>query len=92
MKTIRTILLTVFACAAAAPALAKDPNIASNTSSITQPLLNNIAASSIGAGVKEPLNISQSGGQIVVQGSNATVCRIKVSEGNPPKMLGVSCK
>lgn len=81
-----------FACILAGAAFAKDPKIASNTSSITPPLLNSIAASAIGAGVKEPLTISQNDKQIVVKGSNATVCNIKIADGNPPKMLGVSCK
>lgn len=91
MKRNQTVF-ALFAMTIAASALAKEPEIASNSSSINQPLLNSIAASAIGAGAKEPLDISQNGNQVIVQGSNGTACRIKISEGNPPKMLGVSCK
>lgn len=91
MKRNQTVF-ALFAMTIAASALAKEPQIASNSSSIQQPLLNSIAASAIGAGVKEPLAISQNGNQVIVQGSTGTVCNVKVSEGNPPKMLGVSCK
>lgn len=85
------LLLT--ALAVSLPALAKDPQIASNTSSITtQPLLNSIASSAIGAGAKEPLDISQSGNSVSVKGSNGTTCQIKIAEGNPPKMMGINCK
>ena len=47
-------------------------------------------------GAKEPLEISESneGGKrvLVVAGSNGTTCRVPVSDGNPPKMMGINCK
>ena len=91
-KTICTIGLVLVAFQAAA---AKEPNIASNQSSIQDAgLINNIASSAIAMGAAEPVNISetQSGGKriIVVSGSNGIRCNVPVSDKNA--MVGINCK
>ncbi|MCG7656511.1 hypothetical protein [Wielerella bovis] len=80
-------------------ASAKDklPNIQTNTSNITNnAFINNVATAAMGMGVKEPLSISetQANGKrtLLVAGSNSTTCRINISEGDAPKMMGISCK
>ena len=91
MKKISAVLLMLIAL----PTLAKEPQIASNSSGVTDGgLINNIAASAIGMGTKEPLNISeiQANGKrvLVVSGSNGTSCKVPISDDN--KMSGISCK
>lgn len=75
----------------------KTPNIQANTSSLgDSALIDNIAVAATGMGAKEPLSISdtQSNGKRAVQvmGSNGTVCRVPISEGSEPQMMGISCK
>ena len=75
----------------------KTPNIQANTSSLgNSALINNIALAATGMGAKEPLSISdtQLNGKRAVQvtGSNGTVCRVPISEGSEPQMMGISCK
>lgn len=83
-------LLTSITFLIALPAFAKDPVISNNTSGITDDkLINSIAAASIGSGVKEPLNISGNANQLVISGSNSTVCQVPLANGN---MKGISCK
>ena len=81
MKKISAVLLMLIAL----PALAKEPQIASNSSSLTDGgLINNIAASAISE--------TQANGKrvLVVSGSNGTSCKVPVSDDN--KMSGISCK
>ena len=78
-------------------AMAKDPTIAANSSSVTDAgFITSMASAANGMGAKEPLNISETseGGKrvLVVAGSNGTTCRVPVSDGNPPKMMGINCK
>ena len=80
--------LIAIAAFAALPAAAKDktPDIASNTSSVSD---NGFM------GAQEPLDISetQAGGKrvLVVTGSNGTRFQVPISDGNPPKMTGINC-
>lgn len=74
---------------------AKEPQIASNQSSIQDSTaINSIASSAIAMGAKEPVNISenQSGGKrvLTVSGSNGIQCKVPVSDNN--KMAGINCK
>ena len=68
----------------------------SDTSGLPAAMVQNIAHSSKSMGVKEPMNISlktENGTRYaVVSGSSATTCRIKLSNANPPTMLGLSCR
>ena len=96
--TKKLILTSAIALLVASPlAMAKDPTIASNSSSVKDAgFINSMASAANGMGVKEPLTISESndGGKrvLVVTGSNGTTCRVPVSDGNPPKMMGINCK
>ena len=58
--------------------------------------INSMASAANGMGAKEPLTISESNDGskrvLVVAGSNGTTCRVPVSDGNPPKMMGINCK
>ena len=92
-------VLIAIAAFAALPAAAKDktPDIASNTSSVSDNgFINSIVTAAKGMGAQEPLDISetQAGGKrvLVVTGSNGTRCQVPTSDGNPPKMTGINCK
>ncbi|WII93115.1 hypothetical protein QEO94_10920 [Kingella negevensis] len=92
MKKALFVLLT--ASALFANAADKEPQIQSNSSSVTDnAFINSIAAASIGMGAKEPLAISetQANGKqtLIVSGSNGITCRIPVANNH---MTGISCK
>ena len=96
MKTQHyTALLAAFALLASPVAMAKPkkPNIQSNTSGISdEKLIDSVSASSMGAGVAEPLKISKTsaGGKdvLVVTGSNSVKCKIPLSKTQPVKNVG----
>ena len=94
----KLILTSAIALLVASPlAMAKDPTIASNSSGVKDAgFINSMASAASGMGAKEPLEISESndGGKrvLVVAGSNGTTCRVPVSDGNSPKMMGINCK
>ncbi len=100
MKTQHyTALLAAFALLASPVAMAKPkkPNIQSNTSGISdEKLIDSVSASSMGAGVAEPLKISKTsaGGKdiLVVTGSNSVKCKIPLSKTQPVKMLDIDCQ
>ena len=73
----KLILTSAIALLVASPlAMAKDPTIASNSSSVKDAGFINSMASAV----------------LVVAGSNGTTCRVPVSDGNSPKMMGINCK
>lgn len=88
-------LMLALALPAAAWA-ADEVKIASDTSGLPAEMVQNIAHSSKSMGVKEPMNVSlktENGTRYaVVSGSSATTCRVKLSNANPPTMLGLSCR
>ena len=71
---------------------AKDIKVASNGTPYSDADVQKLAATAVGMGVKEPVSLNKSGGNITVSGSSATKCVFKVGEANSPKILGVSCK
>ncbi len=89
-------LLMVALASTAAVAKDKKIQIASDSSGLPATLVENIAATSAAMGVKEPLHISSSGEgasrAAVVSGSTGTSCKIKLSAGDSPTIMGVSCK
>lgn len=75
---------------------ADEVKIAADTSGLPAAMVQNIAHSSKSMGVKEPMNVSiktENGTRYaVITGSSSTSCRVKLSNGNPPTMLGLSCR
>lgn len=71
---------------------AKEIKIGSNGTSYSAADVQKLAATAVGMGVKEPVNLSHAGGAVTVSGSNATKCTFKVGSGDTPKIQGVSCK
>jgi hypothetical protein len=93
-KRTTTALLTMLVLAASAGVQAKEKkiNIKENSSGLPAALSDSIAQTSVSMGVKEPISISRSGDSAVVSGSTGTVCRIKLSSGDNPNIMGISCK
>ena len=91
-KRTTTALLTMLVLAASAGVQEKKINIKENTSGLPAALSDSIAQTSVSMGVKEPLTISRSGDSAVVSGSTSTSCRIKLSQGANPNIMGISCK
>lgn len=91
---ITLITITFLAIGGLSTVLAKEkePNIQENSSGLSIELSNNIARSAIAMGVQEPLLISKIQNNAKVSGSNATICTVKLSTDEEPKMLGISCK
>lgn len=98
MKKFIPVVLVLSGLLANTAAFSKerDLNIQEDSSGLPAQLVDNITRSSVSMGVKEPLVIrsSNEGGvhYAVVSGASATVCKIKLSSGNPPQMQGLSCK
>ncbi len=93
-KRTTTALLTMLVLAASTGVQAKEKkiNIKENSSGLPAALSDSIAQTSVSMGVKEPISISRSGDSAVVSGSTGTVCRIKLSSGDNPNIMGISCK
>ena len=93
-RTSAVWLLMMALASTAAVAKDKKIQIASDSSGLPAALVENIAATSAAMGVKEPLNISISGEganrAAVVSGSSGASCKIKLSAGGSPTMMGVS--
>ncbi|WP_165010879.1 hypothetical protein [Neisseria yangbaofengii] len=95
MKTTKLLALSVAAAALAFSVnayAAKEVKIASNNTPYTDAQVQQLAASALGMGVKEPVSLTRSGGNVVVSGSDSTKCTFKVGEGDAPKIQGVNCK
>lgn len=77
-------------------AAAADVKIAADTSGLPSDMVANLAASAKSMGVQEPVSVSVSneGGTryAVITGTSAARCRAKLSNANPPTMLGLSCR
>ncbi|PSJ79523.1 hypothetical protein [Neisseria iguanae] len=71
---------------------AKEVKIASNNTPYSETHVQQLAATALGMGVKEPVSLTRSGGNVVVSGSSSTKCTFKVGEGDTPKIQGVNCK
>ena len=71
---------------------AKEVKIASNNTPYSDTHVQQLAATALGMGVKEPVSLTRSGGNVVVSGSGSTKCTFKVGEGDSPKIQGVNCK
>lgn len=71
---------------------AKEIKVASNNTSYTQDDVQKLASTAVSMGVKEPVNLSLSGGNLTVSGSSSTKCVFKVGSGDSPKIQGVNCK
>lgn len=95
MKTTKLLALSVAAAALAFSVnayAAKEVKIASNNTPYTNTQVQQLAATALGMGVKEPVSLTRSGGNVVVSGSGSTKCTFKVGEGDAPKIQGVNCK
>ena len=92
----RKLFVLMLAVLPLASAWAGDVKIGNDSSGLPPELVQNLAQTSKSMGVKEPLNIStRSEGGVryaVVSGTSGTTCRIKLSNGNPPAVLGLSCR
>ena len=83
------ILLALAAAVAAPAAMAKDSKIQENSAGLSEQLTENLAATAVSMGVKEPLSIRKSADGVTISGSSGTQCNIKLNDG---KIAGVSCK
>ncbi|WP_373753725.1 hypothetical protein [Neisseria weixii] len=95
MKTTKLLALSVVAAALAFSVnayAAKEVKIASNNTPYSDTHVQQLAATALGMGVKEPVSLTRSGGNVVVSGSGSTKCTFKVGEGDSPKIQGVNCK
>ncbi|MRN36985.1 hypothetical protein ACM67B_04710 [Neisseria sp. CCUG17229] len=95
MKTTKLLALSVAAAALAFSVnayAAKEVKIASNNTPYSDTHVQQLAATALGMGVKEPVSLTRSGGNVVVSGSGSTKCTFKVGEGDAPKIQGVNCK
>lgn len=95
MKKNRLLALSAAVAALAFSAnayAAKEVKIASNNTPYSDTHVQQLAATALGMGVKEPVSLNRAGGNVVVSGSNATKCTFKVGDGDTPKIQGVSCK
>lgn len=95
MKTTKLLALSAAAVALAFSVnayAAKEVKIASNNTPYSDTHVQQLAATALGMGVKEPVSLTRSGGNVVVSGSGSTKCTFKVGEGDIPKIQGVSCK
>ncbi|OAM26889.1 MULTISPECIES: hypothetical protein [Eikenella] len=93
----RKLTILMLALLPIASAWAADSvKIANDSSGLPPDLVQNLAHTSKSMGVKEPMNVSvrSEGGAryAVVSGTSGTTCRIKLSNGNPPTILGLSCR
>ena len=92
----RKLTILMLAVLPLASAWAGDVKIGNDSSGLPPELVQNLAQTSKSMGVKEPLNIStRNEGSVryaVVSGTSGTTCRIKLSNGNPPTVLGLSCR
>ena len=92
-KTKFFVLYAAAALLTAANAYAaKEIKVASNNTSYTQDNVQKLASTAVSMGVKEPVNLNLSGGNLTVSGSSATKCIFKVGDGDTPKIQGVNCK
>lgn len=95
MKTAKLLALSAAAVTLAFSVnayAAKEVKIASNNTPYSDTHVQQLAATALGMGVKEPVSLTRSGGNVVVSGSGSTQCTFKVGEGDTPKIQGVSCK
>lgn len=95
MKTTKLLALSAAAAILAFSVnayAAKEVKIASNNTPYSDTHVQQLAATALGMGVKEPVSLSRSGGNVVVSGSGSTKCTFKVGEGDAPKIQGVNCK
>ena len=83
------VLLALAAAVAAPAAIAKDIKIQENSAGLSEQLTENLAATAISMGVKEPLSIRKSADGVTISGSSSTRCNITLNDG---KIAGVSCK
>ena len=83
------VLLALAAAVAAPAAMAKDIKIQENSAGLSEQLTENLAATAVSMGVKEPLSIRKSADGVTISGSSSTRCNIKLNDGN---IAGVSCK
>ena len=92
----RKLTVLMLALLPIASAWAGDVKIGNDSSGLPPELVQNLTQTSKSMGVKEPMNIStrNEGGAsyAVVSGASGTTCRIKLSNGNPPTILGLSCR
>lgn len=95
MKTTKLLALSAAAAILAFSVnayAAKEVKIASNNTPYSDTHVQQLAATALGMGVKEPVSLTRSGGNVVVSGSGSTKCTFKVGEGDAPKIQGVNCK
>lgn len=89
----KTFAVLLISAAVASPlALAKDVNIAENSSGLPAAQVENIARAAMALGAKEPLVIKKSSDGVRISGSDSAVCQVKLSQDAEPKILNVSCK
>lgn len=96
-KTQRLALFSTTAVAVAGllwggVASAKTINIADQNTAYSNEDVQKLASTAVSMGVKEPVKLNLQGGDLIITGSSATQCVIKVGSGNTPKITGVSCK
>ena len=71
---------------------AKEIKIGSNSTAYAPADVQKLAATAVGMGVKEPVNLASGSGSVTLSGSNATQCTFKVGAGSALQIQGVSCK
>ena len=75
------VLLALAAAVAAPAAMAKDIKIQENSAGLSEQLTENLAATAVSMGVKEPLSIRKSADGVTISGSSGTQCNIKLNDG-----------
>ena len=83
------VLLALAAAVAAPAAMAKDIKIQENSAGLSEQLTENLAATAVSMGVKEPHSIRKTAAGVTNTGSSGPQCNIKLNDG---KIAGVSCK
>lgn len=91
MRLQHLVMISLGLCFASA-AMAKDIAITGNNTSYAKNDVQKLAATAVKMGVKEPVNLQLSNGNLHISGSNATNCIIKVGTGSTPQIAGINCQ
>lgn len=88
-----SLALALLGLTIAGSALAKDNiNVNANNTPYSAGDVQKLASTAVKMGVKEPVNLQLSGGDLRVSGSSNTSCTIKVGTGKAPQIGGISCQ
>ncbi|MDF7676383.1 hypothetical protein PT286_06505 [Neisseriaceae bacterium ESL0693] len=90
---LHSALWALFGLTLATAALAKDNiSVAANNTPYSAGDVQKLAATAVKMGVKEPVNLQLTAGELRVSGSSKTSCTIKVGSGSAPQIGGISCQ